>query len=128
MGFSNGSLGYTAIVYVRADGSLRVFNRSNGSTAVVFSSVTYPQFIGTSRSISTSFSRMINNTLTTQNVETQTPDNFPIFIFASSNSSTPNPSQYSNSRIAFYSIGEDLNLSLYKTRVNALMNAFNSLA
>ena len=128
MGFSNGSIGYTAIVYVGADGSLRLFNRSSsGSAIVVFSSVTYPQFMGTSRSISTSFSRIVNNTLTTQNITTQTLSNFPIFVFASSNSSTPNPSQYSNSRIAFYSIGENLNLSLYKTRIDTLMSAYSAL-
>lgn len=127
MGFSSGSIGYTAIVYVGADGSLRFFNRSSGSTIVVFSSVTYPQFMGTSRSISTSFSRIVNNTLTTQDITTQTLSNFPIFVFASSNSSTPNPSQYSNSRIAFYSIGENLDLSLYKTRIDTLMSAYSAL-
>jgi hypothetical protein len=127
MGFSNASIGYTAIIYVRADGSLRLFNRSSSGTIVVFSSVTYPQFMGTSRSISTSFSRIVNNTLTTQNITTQTLSNFPIFVFASS--STPNgiPSQYSKSRIAFYSIGENLNLSLYKTRIDTLMSAYSAL-
>ena len=127
MGFSNGAFGYTAIVYVGGDNTLRFFNRSTSSTIIAFSSVTYPQFMGTSRSISTSFSRIENNTLTTQNITAQTLSNFPIFVFASSNSSTPDPSQYSKARIAFYSIGENLNLSLYKARVDTLMSAYNAL-
>jgi hypothetical protein len=49
----------------------------------------------------------------------QTPLNSNISIFA-----LTGPSNFSNVRITFYSIGESLNLALLDARVTTLVNAF----
>jgi hypothetical protein len=47
-----------------------------------------------------------------------------IFILATSNGTAAQ--NYSNARLAFYSIGESLDLSLLDTRVTTLINALDA--
>ena len=52
----------------------------------------------------------------------ETPFNGNVFVFADNNAGTP--TAITSSRLAFYSIGESLDLALLDTRVTALINAF----
>jgi hypothetical protein len=80
-------------------------------------------FSGANRSNSTQVVVRVNQSNTTGSQTSQAPTNVKnITVFASNESSSP--ISYSNARLAFYSIGESLNLALLDTRVTALINAF----
>ena len=70
-----------------------------------------------------SFKRPGSNVKSVSNTST-TPPNFSHFVFAVSNAGTP--AFYTVSRLAFYSIGESLDLALLDTHVTALINAFST--
>lgn len=78
-------------------------------------------FLGSSRSVSGSFTFRVNggnNTVTATSQSTTWQDHHVFALLASGASPT-------NARLSFYSIGENLNLALLDTRVSALMTAFN---
>ena len=86
--------------------------------------------IGTSRANSGTISvRNSNSTVTASQVSTA-PSASTLFVFASSNGTTPNnggsASSFDDSRLAFYSIGESLDLALLDTRVSALITAIGA--
>jgi hypothetical protein len=76
-------------------------------------------FYAMSRSTSANYITRYNSTNATISISSTglTSGNYGIF-----SRSTPN--NYSNARIAFYSIGESLDLALLDTRVTTLINAF----
>jgi hypothetical protein len=76
-------------------------------------------FIGQSRNASGSFSARQNNATTLFNVVSQPSSTSNSSVFASGT----NVGSRSNSRLAFYSIGESLNLALLDSRVATLMSA-----
>jgi hypothetical protein len=82
-------------------------------------------FIATNRSSSSffSFRRNLTTTNVTSGLAAQSfpPINGNMAIFARPGSP---PIAYSNARLAFYSIGESLDLALLDARVTALINAF----
>jgi hypothetical protein len=55
----------------------------------------------------------------------QTPSSDSTFVFARNNGSN-SPERYSSARLAFYSIGESLNLALLDARVTDLINAIGA--
>ena len=77
-------------------------------------------FVGVSRAISTSYSFRGSNTTTSFTRNSVAPRNQDIGVFANSNGTVP-----LDCRLAFYSIGESLDLALLDTRVTALINAIN---
>jgi len=77
---------------------------------------------GTSRSLSTSFASRVGGVSATQSSNSNTPANLNIMLFR--RSATTSPPGYSNARLAFYSIGESLDLALLDARVTDLINAF----
>jgi hypothetical protein len=81
--------------------------------------VTGASFVGTSRASSAGFTWRGNGVTYSFTRASQTPlaDNTSIFGAKGSN-------VYTSDRLAFYSIGESLNLTLLDTRVTALVNAF----
>jgi hypothetical protein len=86
--------------------------------------------IGASRANSATISiRNSNSTVTGSQVSTA-PSASTLFVFASSNGTTPNnggsASAFDDSRLAFYSIGESLDLALLDARVTDLINAFGA--
>ena len=96
------------------------WSRSNGSTAANIGSAPLVNFVGTSRSSLSSFGiRNSGNTLSAS-VTSSTPTADSVLVFARG---TPVAS-YTNARIAFYSIGESLDLALLDARVTALINAY----
>jgi hypothetical protein len=76
---------------------------------------------GIARSSSTSFTYRNNSASATVNRNSQTPGNAPVLVFAIGVSPVK---EYNNGRIAFYSIGESLDLALLDTRVTTLINDF----
>jgi hypothetical protein len=77
--------------------------------------------LGTSRQISSSFFFRRDSTTVTTTDPSALPTSNNIAVFAENTSSIVN---YSNARLAFYSIGESLDLALLDTRVTALIAAF----
>jgi hypothetical protein len=100
-------------------------NRSPSGFQAWINGSTYPSgmaplaaqsgFFGASRSNGSNVTARINSTNYTSTVTSQTPSNGNIRIF--------DVLVFSDARIAFYSIGESLNLALLDARVTTLLNA-----
>lgn len=82
-------------------------------------------FYGTSRFNSNNYNWVVGESNDSISTTSVLPTTGNTFVFARSITGT-GPSTYSSARIAFYSIGESINLSLLKARVSALMAALNS--
>jgi hypothetical protein len=78
-------------------------------------------FYGHRRSNSSGLISRNNGENSTFNIASETPLNSKLFVFARSG-----PSLLNNARLAFYSIGESLDLALLDARVTALINAFDA--
>jgi hypothetical protein len=97
------------------------FFRSRAATAQVYTS-TATGLIATNRSSSSAYTARFGGSNNSISTASQTPLNVDLFVFARNTNGTPE--FYSNARIAFYSIGESLNLALLDARVTDLINAF----
>ena len=78
-------------------------------------------FTGGSRSSSTAVTRRVNGATVSESITSETPAAGNIFVFARNNSGTPD--FYASHRLAFYSIGESLDLARLDSRVTDLINA-----
>jgi hypothetical protein len=78
-------------------------------------------FLGGARFSSTSTAIRNGGLVTFGSDVSEVPASAPLGVFAAGNGSTP-----SNPRLAFYSIGESLNLALLDARVTALVNAIGA--
>ena len=79
-------------------------------------------FAGHSRSLSFLYDyRLQQSSLTQAGASSLGPETLNYFVFARNFQGVAN---YNNARLAFYSIGESLNLALLDTRVTDLINAF----
>jgi hypothetical protein len=97
--------------------TIAVYARSRSITGVsVAGSVL--GLLGQARASSAAFTFRINTVSTTFDVASETPLNASISIF------NRNLANYANARLAFYSIGESLDLALLDARVTDLINAF----
>lgn len=70
-----------------------------------------------SRSDAASYTRRLLGANTSLSVTSTAPDNGPTVLFGA-------PGARANARLAFYSIGESLDLALLDARVTALITAF----
>jgi hypothetical protein len=77
---------------------------------------------GVSRSSSASFNYRLNGSTITQSTTSNLPDSVNTFIYARSNGGIIQT--FSPHRLAFYSIGESLDLAKLDARVTDLINAF----
>ena len=91
-------------------------NRLTGRVAIGPPTV---NFIGSSKTNSSGFTARLNNTSTFYSASATSPGTSNILLFAGSPGLIN-----SNARIAFYSIGESLDLALLDARVTDLINAF----
>jgi hypothetical protein len=82
-------------------------------------------FIATSRSSSADFITRDSGVQQTLAVTSAAVSALNVFVFTGNNVGVP--SGYSNSRLAFYSIGESLDLALLDARVTALINAYGAI-
>jgi len=100
-------------------GSFSSRNRNSAENVSVSAPVT--GVAGHSRSSSTSYIVRANSTNYTESRTSETPFNGNVFVFAT------NPASfYSDARLAFYSIGEALDLVLLDARVTTLINAIGA--
>jgi hypothetical protein len=80
---------------------------------------------GTSRSASATFSSRVGSTTRSHSQTSETATTSSTYLFALSASvADTTPGNFTAARIAFYSIGESLDLALLDTRVTTLINAF----
>jgi hypothetical protein len=87
--------------------------RANFSTDATTAAATTPNKFGVSRASSAQVSTLLNSTLATKTSSSTTPLNSNILVFHGLG--------YTDARIAFYSIGESLDLAALDTRVSTLM-------
>ena len=92
--------------YSRYNGTLLSITRANA-----------PKFFGLSRSSSSSYTVRQASINTIRNDSSAAPNSTSITIF-----SNPAPNLHTNARVAFYSIGESLDLALLDSRVTTLMS------
>jgi hypothetical protein len=94
------------------------WNRSNGST-ITSLPTSISGFIGHSRNSATTFSVRNASSTSTSSVSSSVPANGNILVFCRGTPAT----SFTDARLAFYSIGESLDLALLDARVTALINA-----
>jgi hypothetical protein len=78
--------------------------------------------LGISRAASSEYIKRGSGTNETVSVASLPPIDGNYFVLSRNN--IPNPGNFSNARLAFYSIGESLDLALLDARVTDLINAF----
>jgi hypothetical protein len=102
---------------IQTSSSITVF-RSRFDSGFVIGVAATNNFIGISRASSASFSYRYNGATANQSTASQLQADRSIRLFQRNND------VWSDSRLAFYSIGESLNLALLDARVTDLINAF----
>jgi hypothetical protein len=111
-----------------ADGSTQLLSRpanvddnftfvSQGGTFIRTGSTSRLGLVGLSRSTSASFVHRLNQSSATATAASQTPATLNYFVFNRSGADL-----FSDAGLAFYSIGESLNLDLLDARVTTLVN------
>ena len=98
-----------------------LFSRSRSATGVSAGANPSPGLIGHSRSAAGSYTLRNNGASGTASSSSAATEPSSVLIFRRGSAATPS---YSNHRIAFYSIGEALTLSLLEARLIALINTF----
>ena len=89
---------------------------------VAIAAAPYVGFSGGNRSINTAFTARANGTTVTKTATSVTPSSFSTYVFCRNTSGTA--ATFSSARLAFYSIGESLDLARLDARVTDLINAF----
>jgi len=107
--------------------SLAGANRGTGSgpAFIVSGEGVATGFKGLARAASTGFTVRSSGSNTSVTATSNTPTSRTMFFFARNDATNP-PLLVSDPRIAFYSIGESLDLALLDTRVTALYNAIGA--
>jgi hypothetical protein len=99
------------------------FFRNRTATASTHAS-TATGLIAHARSSSSSYTVRFAGSNTSVASNSETPLGINLFVFARNTNGTPE--FYGNARLAFYSIGESLNLALLDARVTTLINAISA--
>jgi hypothetical protein len=94
------------------------------ASAVTVSTPVGPGFVGQSRSNSSSFNLRRSGATASISQASENPSGDPTNLLVYSRGLPSSPAGPTSSRIAFYSIGESLNLALLDARVTDLINAF----
>lgn len=116
--YINGGPGITGASNIgQINGALQTWCRT-ALTDSLSSAATQTGFYGISRSAAASYSRRSHSTTTSVTRTSQTPSSTNIFLFRRSASAG-----YLDERIAFYSIGESLDLTSLDTRLTTFMSA-----
>jgi hypothetical protein len=97
------------------------FNRSDGTTLSVLPSP-LTGLCGHSRSASGSYTARANSANYAVTATSSTPASSNLFVFCRG----ATPASFTNARLAFYSIGESLDLALLDARVTTLINAIGA--
>jgi len=105
-------------IFGKTGSNSEFYSRFDGSGFVTFDLFSSNTFAGISRTSSTQFNYRLNGTTNTITDGSVTPANVNIHLFRN-----PDGSGQSDARLAFYSIGESLDLALLDTRVSNLITA-----
>ena len=100
--------------------------RSRTTSFAQLTRVDVHMLFGHSRSSAGEFKVRYNGATTTGNFASESPSSDNVFLFCRNNGSGT-PEQFSPSRLAFYSIGESLDLALLDARVSALVQRIQRL-
>jgi hypothetical protein len=118
---SGGGANVTTNISVNFD-ALQIFSRVSQLNQNTTSESPGPGLYGVSRSASASYTLRSNGSNKSITETSATPAGFNISLF----SRTVTPTAYFDGRLAFYSIGESLDLQKLDTRVTDLINAFGA--
>ena len=118
----SGSSNRSFIIASNSSGNVRVQTTLNTTTATSTTDVnlTAPSFIGVTRSTASSYTLRRASANATITQSSATPINSSITLFRRVGGT---PTEYGAHQIAFYSIGEALDLALLEARVTTLINA-----
>jgi hypothetical protein len=106
-----------------AENNARI-TQSSSLAAFTYSSSILTGFFGGSRDNSNSFDFRVDGATSTSNATGGSPGSVNITVFTQNISTGINTPNNTNARLAFYSIGESLDLALLDARVTDLINAF----
>ena len=120
LGASGSISGANAIYRNDSIGGVDLRNRSSSNAA---GSASTALFLGATRSVAANFTARLGGSSTTFVSASAPPSSDNVFIFARSSSPV---GLFANARIAFYSIGESLDLALLDSRVTTLYNAIGA--
>jgi hypothetical protein len=116
-------IGTSGISHLGAAGSADIlFTRLQSTASVDYGSMTQTGFLGASRSSPASFDYRFGSTTATANIASETPANVDLLVFGRVVGFA-----YINGRIAFYSIGESLDLALLDARITTLIDAYGAI-
>jgi hypothetical protein len=121
---ANGVDVVTQIGIVPSDGTVSTrASNTTGDFTLLYSGVGY---YGVSRNASGTY--QVRGSTTTQVItrQSQTPLSDSYGVFMRSKNPAASPAQFYDGRLAFYSIGESLDLALLDARVTDLINAFDT--
>ena len=117
---------YTSIIRATdLGGRLIPYSRSNNGLQQIASVQNAVGVIAISRNTSSTSLARVNGATTQFSSISGTPSSSNFWIFAR-NYSNPSFRSYTSGRLAFYSIGESLDLALLDTRVTTLVNALSA--
>jgi hypothetical protein len=119
LGFIGSGAGGTAGITQLYSGGPSYLARNNQTSSANTIGAAATGLFGTSRNSGTSYAARLGGVQTTVNVISDTPNNTNFFVF-----NLPTLSYFTSARLAFYSIGESLDLALLDARVTDLINAF----
>ena len=102
-----------------------LISRMRSTTNINVSNGLVAGFKGHSRAAADTYTIRNNGSNTTGSTTSQTPTTRKVFVFAQ-NPPAGVPTNYLNSRLAYYSIGESLDLALLDSRVTTLYNAIGA--
>ena len=117
-----GALGTEATFMGRLASNGDLYFKSRGADYEAISPGSATGLIGLSRSSSSFYTSRVAGVNLNQNRTSQVPTDRNIFVFAA----TADPGRPSNGRLAFYSIGESLDLAALDTRVSNLITAIGA--
>jgi len=121
-GLSFDDIGY---LFIQGNTGITTYSRSVGGDRVA-NSTSITGLLGISRASSAQYSAIIEKISTPYSRASATPGSTPLTVFADNTGG--NVSFYSNCRLAFYSMGEALDLALLDNRVSELMGRIKTAA
>jgi hypothetical protein len=117
-----GSSGSTGLLRSENNASSMI-SRSHCTTGTTTNFTGSSGLVAASRSVSASYDVRLFGANATITQASQTSSNSTFFVYTDNSGGIPSGAAYNPSRLAFYSIGESLNLELLDTRVTTLINA-----
>lgn len=106
----------SSVLYVDTSNRSVFINRQNNTNTVAG---LFTGFMGTNRAASNSYEMRVNGATTQAGRSSTTPLTGNIFVHATNGNTS-----YSDGRLAFYSIGTNLNMALLDARITTLLNTY----